>query len=490
MASATAPTYSITPSSPTVIEGNTATFVLTTTNVPAGTLVNYFVSGVDSPDAVANFAGASLVMSGTGVAIISIPTLIHATNQGSKTLVVTTNGISASETLIDNAPITSSLKSGSIITFSSLISSLSANSFSITDSFYSIASNLDVLALNIGKISSITEVGSILPMTISVNQLVNDVPLFSLINGRYSLNIANVTIANLNSVANSPLQKNSSFITDTASNIANNLNLLTVNYYKAAISSITITDNQPLILTSAQAAGNSDVLSMIKSSGGTVTVLLPISLSPNAIYTAGANQVISGSSGLNTVIFNEPFSNFSITNSNGSIVLKDNVGSLGVETLASIQRVKFSDGSNVAFDFQSGQNGFNAAMIIGTSFGASNVSTYFPSAITLIDQGQTNSQISALIEQFGLIENQLGIGQANTPGSNKIWVDFVYKNVVGISPDPLSEALCINNLNNGMTRSQLLTIAVNFADEGNGNLATQVNLTGLQQQGLVYHPSF
>jgi hypothetical protein len=165
------------------------------------------------------------------------------------------------------------------------------------------------------------------------------------------------------------------------------------------------------------------------------------------------------------------------------------MGSLGTDTLTNIQRLKFSDGV-LAVDFQAGQNSFNTAMLIGTSFGSSLVPTYFASAVSLFDKGQSNEQIATLIEQLGLIESQLGISTNNTPSDNKVWLGFIYKNVIGFAPDPISEAVYVNYLNSGMTRAQLLATAIGFADSGGGNIASSINLTGLQAQGLFFHPTF
>jgi hypothetical protein len=216
-----------------------------------------------------------------------------------------------------------------------------------------------------------------------------------------------------------------------------------------------------------------------------------ITLQPNTTYTALANQTIKGLSGVNTVIINGAYTNFSITEVSSTVTLKDKVGTLGTEILSNIQRIKFSDGTALALDFQSGQSSFNAVMMIGTAFGSSFIPTYFSAALSIYDQGQTNTQVAPIIEQAGLIESQLKISTTNTPADNKAWVDFVYKNVVGSLPDLLSEAVYTSYLANGTyTRAQILTLATNAADSGVGNIASQINLTGLQMNGLVYKSTF
>ncbi|MFI3221796.1 MAG: hypothetical protein QX191_02045 [Methylococcaceae bacterium] len=191
------------------------------------------------------------------------------------------------------------------------------------------------------------------------------------------------------------------------------------------------------------------------------------------------NDVIDGGDGIDISEYTEPFSTFIVTNTKGNSSVNDGKYN---DTLTNVERLLFSDIS-IALDFQSGQNGHLTAMMIGTAFGAGFVSTYFSAGVSLYDAGQTNSTLAALIEQLGLIESQIG------STSNKDWVDFVYKNVVGVAPDTVSEATFVNYLNNGTyTKASLLALAADVADGGGGTLATQINLVGLQAHGLSYHP--
>ena len=276
-------------------------------------------------------------------------------------------------------------------------------------------------------------------------------------------------------------------IRDTDANFVANLSLLNASVNK--ISTITLTDSSVLSITPAQQV--TDAALLLKISGGYTITPTTVTLTPGQVYSALANQVINGVSGLNTVTLIEPYANFTVTVSGSTVTLKDKVGTLGNETLNSIQRVKFSDGSVLALDFQVGQNSFKAAILAGAAFGASLVPTYFSAAVSLVDQGQSNAKVALLIEQNSLIESQLGIANTNTPASNKAWVDFVYKNVVGALPDALSEAIYVSGLANGTySRDQVLTLAINAADSGAFPLSTQINLTGLQANGLLFKTAF
>jgi hypothetical protein len=323
-------------------------------------------------------------------------------------------------------------------------------------------------------------------ISITSSQFINDSKAIELISGAYSLTVSAVPVSNFSTVLSNSKVSNIS-ITDSDANFVSNLSFLNSNVNK--ISSITLTGSHILPITSAQQIA--DVALLSKIVGGYTIATNSITLQPNSTHTALANQTITGVSGINTVVINEPYSNFSNTISGVTDTLKDKVGSLGNLTLNNIQRIKFSDGSALALDFQSGQNSFNAAMMIGTAFGSSLVSKYFGAAISLYDQGQTNSQIASLIEQIGLIETQLGISNDNSFSSNKAWIGFIYKNITGSLPDGLTEAVYTTYLANGTyNRAQILTLAVNAADSGSGTISSQINLTGLQSNGLLFQSAF
>jgi len=70
------PSYSISPSSPSVQEGQTASFNLVTTNVASGTVINYALMGVAMSDIVGGKLTGSITTDASGMATISIPTTI------------------------------------------------------------------------------------------------------------------------------------------------------------------------------------------------------------------------------------------------------------------------------------------------------------------------------------------------------------------------------------------------------------------------------
>ena len=192
---------------------------------------------------------------------------------------------------------------------------------------------------------------------------------------------------------------------------------------------------------------------------GTDKIILP---SKYVNYTIKAGQVwdhINQKTGL---------SGFTIT---------DNTKTYNTVQINLVERVQFSDGT-LALGFTKAYPVYQSAMMIGAAFGQSYINSYFAAALSLYEQGQTDLQVATLIVNAGLIESQIG------STSNTAYVDFIYKNVTGVAPDKLTEAVFVNDLNTGVyTKVSLLALAA-----GVSNLEQQIGLTGLQQTGLFYHP--
>jgi hypothetical protein len=98
--------------------------------------------------------------------------------------------------------------------------------------------------------------------------------------------------------------------------------------------------------------------------------------------------------------------------------------------------------------------------------------------VSLFDQGATKAEIAKTIADLKLIETTIGTEDTTA------WINHVYKNLVGVAPDPLSLGLVSNLLETGAyTRASLLAFAADLP-----LLETQVDITGLQTNGLTYTP--
>lgn len=188
-------------------------------------------------------------------------------------------------------------------------------------------------------------------------------------------------------------------------------------------------------------------------------------------YSDGAAEKFRGGDGVDTAVFESNSEHWNIiptTNAwntlsqqtdltgynvtDSRFVGTDTYGEFGhILQIVEVERLEFSD-KKVALDFDRGENSFKAAALIATIFGAENISTYFAPAIDLIDQGVTEVQIAQLVIDLGLLN----------VSSNEQFVSDIYENVVGITPDPLTQAIYANQLNSGeLTHSGLIAIGAN-----------------------------
>ncbi|MGB3916414.1 MAG: hypothetical protein WBL07_03165, partial [Thiothrix litoralis] len=104
------PTFSLVAGAPSVDEGSTASFTLTTTNVADGTSVPYTLSGINADDLASGSLSGVATVTG-GKATISVVLKADATTEGAETLTVSINGQSATAAMTVNDTSTTPLPS-------------------------------------------------------------------------------------------------------------------------------------------------------------------------------------------------------------------------------------------------------------------------------------------------------------------------------------------------------------------------------------------
>ena len=171
------------------------------------------------------------------------------------------------------------------------------------------------------------------------------------------------------------------------------------------------------------------------------------------------------------------FDTFTVQSPDGGKTWKVSSTETGTDTLTGFKRITFEDKA-IALDFAPQEPGYESAMLIGSAFGAEFVPAYFSAGLSLFDLGRDMAYVCDLIAGARLIEAQIG------DSTDSAWVKHVYKNVVGVDPDPLTELVLIDFLASGQfTRSSLLATAAELP-----LLEAQVDITGLQTTGLAYTP--
>jgi hypothetical protein len=129
------------------------------------------------------------------------------------------------------------------------------------------------------------------------------------------------------------------------------------------------------------------------------------------------------------------------------------------------------------FDFSPGSNGHSVAVLIGSAFGSEYLDDYFGIGLSLMDGGMNLSQMADLVVESGLVEAVAG--QSHTD-----WVTHVYENVTGVSAAPSIVSIFVEQLDSGAATKAGLLVAASALD----SLGEQINLVGLQGDGLEYLP--
>ncbi len=163
-------------------------------------------------------------------------------------------------------------------------------------------------------------------------------------------------------------------------------------------------------------------------------------------------------------------SDFSMTRSNYQIIVKDNAGSEGIDTLKDIDRVIFSN-SSFAFDIDG--NAGVVAKILGAVFGKDAVTNknYVGIGLHFLDTGWTYDNLAAL-----------ALDAAGAKSHDQI-VSLLWTNVIGTKPTSADKAPYIALLENGMAAGALAHLAADSSFN-----TTYINLVGITQTGIEYTP--
>jgi hypothetical protein len=144
------------------------------------------------------------------------------------------------------------------------------------------------------------------------------------------------------------------------------------------------------------------------------------------------DDYLDGGEGRDTVTYAGLRANFSIERvavdgwsktATGGLVVRDNVGTEGNDTVVDVERIRFSD-AHLAFDLHG--NAGTTVKIIGAVFGAEavNIEAYVGIGLAQLDSGTSRDSLLALALQarFG-----------GTPSATDL-VNVLYANVVGVAP--------------------------------------------------------
>jgi hypothetical protein len=192
----------------------------------------------------------------------------------------------------------------------------------------------------------------------------------------------------------------------------------------------------------------------------------------NLLEGGPGNDTIDGGLGIDTSKHNKQKSNYSLKfTSPTNISLTDISGSQEIDTLVSIERLKFSD-TSLAIDL--GGNAGTAVKILGAVFGKESVNNknYVGICLSLLDSGMTYGNLAGL-----------ALGAAGAITNDQI-VSLLWTNVTGTKPTTADKQPFIDLLDKGLTAGALAQLAADTSLN-----TTNINLVGLAQTGIEYTPA-
>ena len=178
-----------------------------------------------------------------------------------------------------------------------------------------------------------------------------------------------------------------------------------------------------------------------------------------------------GGLGIDTVVYSGPQERYSITKSGNRYVVSEPTGSDDTDYLSNIERLQFSNGK-VALDL--GGNAGQAARLIGALLGPSFIKDKALAGVVigLIDQDYSIESIANLGLNTSFYLTLAGSTK------NEDFVNHVFRNVVGRTPEVNEQKTYVDMLNAGNSQAALAVMAA-----GTEFTASQIGLTGLTSHG-------
>jgi len=178
-----------------------------------------------------------------------------------------------------------------------------------------------------------------------------------------------------------------------------------------------------------------------------------------------------GGLGIDTVVYSGPQERYSITKSGNRYVVSEPTGSDDTDYLSNIERLQFSNGK-VALDL--GGNAGQAARLIGALLGPSFIKDKALAGVVigLVDQDYSIESIANLGLNTSFYLTLAGSTK------NEDFVNHVFRNVVGRTPEVNEQKTYVDMLNAGTSQAALAVMAA-----GTEFTASQIGLTGLTSHG-------
>jgi len=193
----------------------------------------------------------------------------------------------------------------------------------------------------------------------------------------------------------------------------------------------------------------------------------------NTLTGGGGNDAIDGASGIDVAKYTGARANFTLAKTSTGYTVADHAGSEGIDTLANIERLQFSD-KKIAIDLSGTGHAAETVEVLGAAFGKGLISntTVIATGLSVFDGGMSFHDVCAVV-----------VGLMGT-SSNADFVSLIYRNIADASPLPAVRDAFVAYLQGSggtMSRADFLVVAAT----SDANLA-HIDLVGLQQTGVEY----
>ena len=238
--------------------------------------------------------------------------------------------------------------------------------------------------------------------------------------------------------------------------------------------------------TASDGYGGTDTLRNIEDVRGSrdFSDILTGNAGNNRLAGLGGNDTLDGGAGTDTAVFTGARAGYSFVKSaNGAMVVTDNTGTEGTDTLINIERLKFSDIS-IALDVGATQSGGQAQLLLGAVLGKDLLATKKPLVgvgIDLFDQGYSLQQLSGAVMRLDIWGVLANGGQPSA--TNAQIASYLLTTVNKAAPDAVTLAAAVTALNTETGAAQgnfLWHLAESAANQ------VQVGLVGLATTGLEF----
>ena len=225
-------------------------------------------------------------------------------------------------------------------------------------------------------------------------------------------------------------------------------------------------------LTLTQLAGN------LMGTGNAQNNILTGNEGNNTFTGAGGDDSIDGSAGRDTAIFSGQKANYAVSRITSSWTVNDRRGTDGNDTLASVERLQFSD-KKFALDLGATENGGLALQFIGLMAPEMiSLPNIVGTILTIFDEGKTIQQVCQLAIDVGLLTALAGAS------TNQALAAMAYKNLIGAQASAEVIDMLVGYMDGRSakyTQTEFMTVAA-----GLDLNQTHIGLVGLQQTGIEY----